>query len=86
MFRARDSAQLPHNKLPDIAPVIPIEDSLKYRYTNAHFRNITSNGMTRQERLIKKRQDLALVTIDGFEKLFASNEKKSKDQIKQRKE
>jgi len=40
-FRAKDSSQLPHNKLPDIAPVIPIEDSLKYRYTNARFSNIT---------------------------------------------
>jgi len=48
-FRAKDSSQLPHNKLPDIAPVIPIEDSLKYRYTNARFSNMTQTGMSKQE-------------------------------------
>jgi hypothetical protein len=33
-------------------PVIPIEDSVKYRYTNARFLNLTSSGVSKHERLI----------------------------------
>lgn len=69
---------LPTNRLPDIPTVIPIENSFKYRFMNARFNKFNSHGQSKIERQTIRRKENALVTIEGFEKLFTTNETKYK--------